>query len=252
MGYKCTEADHAVFTCLDLSISIIALYIDDITMVSRNLKEIEGDKAALRRRYEMTDLRELSWILGICITCDRLAGTISLSQEKFADEVLERFGKTRLRPISTPVLPNEHLTKLPSPEVDAKEYQQAIGALMYLMIATCPNLAYAVGALRRHTANLGEEHLRALNRVFRYLRGTKHRELTFQKEGGDGLVLKGYADADWASDKNDRKSTSRYAFTLGGGATRWSSKKQSAVALSSTEAEYIAGGHAAKEAVWLR
>jgi len=101
-------------------------------------------------------------------------------------------------------------------------------------------------------ANLGEEHLRALNRVFQYLRGTKHRELTFQKEGGDGLVLKGYADADWASDKNDRKSTSRYAFTLGGGATSWSSKKQSAVALSSTEAEYIAGGHAAKEAVWLR
>ena len=79
MGYKRTEADHAVFTRLDLSISIIALYVDNITMVSRNLKEIEGDKAALRRRYEMTDLGELSWILGIRITRDRLAGTISLS-----------------------------------------------------------------------------------------------------------------------------------------------------------------------------
>jgi len=101
-------------------------------------------------------------------------------------------------------------------------------------------------------ANLGEEHLRALNRVFRYLRGTKHHELTFQKEGGDGLVLKGYTNADWASDKNDQKSTSGYAFTLRGGATSWSSKKQSAMALSSTKAEYITGGHAAKEVVWLR
>jgi len=123
---------------------------------------------------------------------------------------------------------------------------------MYLMIATQPDLAYAVGTLGHHTSNPGEEHTRALNRVFRYLQGTKNRALTFQRGMKDGLVLKGYADADWASDKNDRKSTSGYVFMLGGGITSWSSKKQSAVALSSTEAEYIAGGHAAKEAVWLR
>ena len=74
----------------------------------------------------------------------------------------------------------------------------------------------------------------------------------FRRGTTDALMLKGYADADWASNRNDRKSTSGYVFILGGGTTSWSSKKQSAVALSSTEAEYIAGGHTAKEAVWLR
>src|SRR5216684_9113996 len=123
---------------------------------------------------------------------------------------------------------------------------------MYLMIATQPDLAYAVGTLGHHTSNPGEEHAWALNRVFRYLQGTKNRALTFQRGIKDSLIVKGYANADWVSDKNDRKLTSGYIFMLGGGITSWSSKKQSAVALSSTEAKYIAGGHAAKEAVWLR
>ncbi len=109
-----------------------------------------------------------------------------------------------------------------------------------------------MGTLGRHTTTPGEEHLRALNRVFRYLQGTKGHELVFRRGTTDALMLKGYADADWASNRNDRKSTSGYVFILGGGTTSWSSKKQSAVALSSTEAEYIAGGHTAKEAVWLR
>jgi len=252
MGYKCTEADHAVFTHADSSMSTIVLYVDNITMVSKDLQKINKDKEVLKRKYEMTDLGELNWILGIRVTRDHHAGTIALSQEKFAEEVLERFEKTGLHPISTPALANEHMTKLTFPKVDLKNYQQAIGALMYLMIATQPNLAYAVGTLGHHTTTPGEEHLRALNRVFRYLQGTKGHELVFRRGTTDALTLKGYADADWASDRNDRKSTSGYVFILGGGTMSWSSKKQSAVALSSTEAEYIAGGHAAKEAVWLR
>ncbi len=211
MGYRRTEADHAVFTRHDPSMSIITLYVDDITMVSKDLERIESDKAALRERYDMTDLGELNWILGICIVCDRHAGTTTLCQEKFAEEVLKRFEKTGLRPISTPVLANEHLMKLTSPKVDVTEYQWAVGALMYLMIATQPDLAYAVGTLGHHTSNPGEEHTRALNRVFRYLQGTKNRALTFQRGIKDGLILKGYANADWVSDKNDRKSTSRYS-----------------------------------------
>src|SRR5258707_8092663 len=127
MGYRHTEADHAVFTRHDPLISIIILYMDDITMVSKDLERIESDKAALRERYDMTDLRELNWILGIHIVCDRHTGTTTLCQEKFAKEVLERFEKTGLHLISTPVLANEHLMKLTSPKVDIMEYQQAIG-----------------------------------------------------------------------------------------------------------------------------
>ena len=88
--------------------------------------------------------------------------------------------------------------------------------------------------------------------MFRYLSATKDWGLVYQHGSPEGLTLTGYVDADWANDLGDRKSTSGYVFKLAGGAISWSSKKQLSVALSSTEAEYIAGAHAAKELVWLR
>ena len=123
---------------------------------------------------------------------------------------------------------------------------------MYLMLGTRPDLAYAIGALGRHAANPGPDHQRALERVYRYLRATHDYQLFYQRGSDSGTTLHGFVDADWGSDVNDRKSTSGYAFMLAGGAISWSSKKQTSVALSSTEAEYIAGTHGAKEAIWLR
>jgi reverse transcriptase-like protein len=136
MGYKCTKANHVVFTRADSSMSTIALYVDDITMVSKDLQKINKDKEALKWKYEMTDLGELNWILGICVMQDHHVGTIALSQKKFAKKILKQFKKTGLCPISTPALANKHMMKLTSPEVDPKGYQQAISTLMYLMIAT--------------------------------------------------------------------------------------------------------------------
>ena len=190
MGYQCTKANHAVFTHTNPSMSIIALYIDDITMASKDLNTIKRDKEVLKQRYKMTDLGELNWILGICVTCNCQKGTISLSQEKFTAKVLERFEKMGLCLISTPVLANEHLTRLASPEVDPTMYQQAVSMLMYLIIATQPDLAYAVGTLGCHTANPSEEHLRALNRVFRYLQGTKNHELRFKRGAKNAFISK--------------------------------------------------------------
>jgi hypothetical protein len=253
MGYTNTQADHAVFTRFaDPHLSIIALYVDDITMASTDPREIERDKVLLKQHYEMTDLGDLTWILGMHVTRDRNAGWISLSQEKYSCEVLERFGKSSVRPIATPALANEHLRKLPEPESDPKPYQSAVGALMYPMLGTRPDLAYAVGALGRHNATPGPAHFVSLDRVFKYLRGSSALRLVFRRGAPEGAVLRGFVDADWASDINDRKSTSGFVFLLAGAAISWGSKKQTSVALSSTEAEYIAAAYAAKEAVWLR
>src|SRR5260370_3389023 len=115
MGSQRTEADHAVFTHTDPSMSIIALYIDDITMASKDLNTIKRDKEALKRRYEMTDLGELNWILGIHITHNRQKGTISLSQERFAAEGLERFERMGLHSIRPPGLTKENLLTPPPP-----------------------------------------------------------------------------------------------------------------------------------------
>src|SRR6267142_506731 len=114
----------------------------------------------------MMDLRELTWILGMHVTQDHKAGRIDLFQQKYIEEILKRFGKSNIRPISTPALTNEHLTKLTSPKVDIKSYQHALGALMYPMLSAHLDLAYAVGALGRHAAMPGEEHERALDQVF--------------------------------------------------------------------------------------
>jgi Reverse transcriptase (RNA-dependent DNA polymerase) len=129
------------------TLSIITLYADDITMVSNTLETMNQDKAALRESYEMTDLGDISWILGMHITRHRDTGWIAISQQKYIEEILGRFGMSDARPISTPTLTNEHLIKLTSAEIDIKTYQSALGALMYPMLGTCPDLAYTVAAL---------------------------------------------------------------------------------------------------------
>jgi hypothetical protein len=216
------------------------------------LEAIKRDKEALKGGYQMTDLGELSWILGIHVTWDRSTGQITLSQEKYINDILEQFGKSDARTISTPSLANKHLTKLTSPEVDPKPYQQMLGALMYAMLGTHPDLAFTMAALGWHAANPGPDHQHALNRTFRYLKAMKDNCLTFQRGSPNGSTLIRHVDADWASDVNDWKSTSGFVFTLAGGAVSWSSKKQSSIVLSSTEAKYITGAHTAKETIWLR
>jgi len=129
MGYAHTEADHAVFTCSkNANLSVIALYVDDITMASKSLQTINQDKVTLRQHYKMTDLGNIAWSLGIHVSCNRTTGRTTLSQEKYILEILKRFGKSNTHPISTPTLTNEHLVKLTSPEVDIKAFQSTVGS----------------------------------------------------------------------------------------------------------------------------
>ena len=121
---------------------------------------------------------------------------------------------------------------------------------MYAMLATRPDLAYAVGALSKHAACPGQAHFAALKRVYRYLRRMTDTRLVYRRT--TDISLLGYVDADWAGDVNDRRSVSGYTFVMAGAAISWSLKKQTSVALSSTEAEYMAAAAAAKEATWLQ
>eukprot|EP00253_Pinus_taeda_P034728 PITA_34728 len=132
-------------------------------------------------------------------------------------------------------------------------YASAVGNLMYAMVCTRPDIAHAMGVLRRYMSKPGKEHSTAVKRVFRYLRGTSDYGLCYQRRPGLDRVLdiRGFVDANWAGDLDQRRSTSGYVFNLFGGAVSWMSKKQSVVALSTTEPEYMAATHASKEAVWL-
>lgn len=204
--------------------------------------------------YEMKDLGPAHWILDMEIIRDRTRRTITLSQRQYVEDILKSHDMANCRPISTPMAANIKLVKVDIPEVDEKVYQSALGSLMYVMLGTHPDLAFAVGALSKHAACPGKEHWTALMRVYRYLRGTTDRALVFDGSGScpEGGALVGYTDADWASDVNDRRSVSGYVFLLSNAAISWQSKKQTSVAQSSTEAEYVALASATKEALWLR
>ncbi|KAE9565727.1 hypothetical protein PC116_g28540 [Phytophthora cactorum] len=188
---------------------------------------------------------------------DVATGKVSVRQTKFANDILEKFNMEKSNPVKTPQDPGLKLTKAMC-EGGCKHdetmanvpYRNAVGCLMYLMVGTRPDLAAAVGVLSQFAADPCPTHWQALKRVFRYIQGTKTHGIEFQGSCEDGL--QGYSDADWAGDIESRRSTSGYAFMMNGGCISWRSKKQRTVALSSTEAEYMALSEATQEAVWLK
>ena len=213
-------------------------------------------KGGLSQHFEMTDLGELGWILGICVKRDQISKTISLSQAAYIDLVVKQFNLVPAPPLQTPIDPNAQISTAQSPVTEEQlsdmrniPYHEAIGSLMYAAIGTRPDIAFAVTLLSQYLQNPGHAHWEQAKRVICYLKGTRDCELIFGPSGG----VEGFSDANWGNDIDDRHLICGYAFTLNGGAISWSSKKQSVVTLSSTEAEYIGiTTHAAKEATWVR
>ncbi|CAA0824960.1 cysteine-rich RLK (RECEPTOR-like protein kinase) 8, partial [Striga hermonthica] len=128
-------------------------------------------------------------------------------------------------------------------------YASAIGSIMYAMLCTRPNVAYALSVTSRYQSNPGEEHWKAVKIILKYLRRNKD---IFMVYGNGELKLEGFTDSGFQSDKDDFKSMSGYLFTLNGAAVSWKSSKQETIVDSTTEAEYIVASDAAKEAVWIR
>jgi hypothetical protein len=201
--------------------------------------------------WDVTDLGEPTKIVGIEIT--RTENSITISQEKYIEAILKREGMDRVNPVSMPMDPNEKLQPNPDGNEGSRSnsYARLLGELQYLANATRPDIVYAVNRLAAYTANPGLQHVGALKRILRYLAGTKTHEITYSKTPTPGNLFYGYADAAYTN-ANDCKSTSRYVFIMAGGAIMWRSKKQTMVALSSMEAEYIALSEAGCEVCWLR
>ncbi|XP_056645818.1 uncharacterized protein LOC130451043 [Diorhabda sublineata] len=128
-------------------------------------------------------------------------------------------------------------------------YRQLIGGLMYLATTSRPDISYAVSYLSRFLDRVTEETWTAGKRVMRYLQGTKTLGLTYTKHTNGDVILEGYSDADWATDKESRKSVSGSIILYGNNPISWSSKKQTCVALSTAEAEYVAAAQTAQDLI---
>ena len=154
------------------------------------------------------------------------------------------------RPMSTPMIINwKKLHASETELVDPTLYRQLIGSLMYL-VNTRPDICFALNSLGQFMVEPRRVHWVAAKHVVHYLQGTLHYGLDYRQ--GDGVRLAGYTDSDWAGCASDRKSTSGCCFGLGSTVVSWFSWKQKPIALSSSEAEYIAASQASCEAIWLR
>ena len=250
-GLTQSESDPCLFYRFTSTAKLLVLvYVDDLVVAGTNQQAIDQLKQSLKKKFKLKELGDLSWCLGIQITRSQSGKQFALSQRKFIDDILKRFNMTECKPVTTPMEPNAKFVKGNPDEVIDVPYRSVIGSLMYLMLGTRPDIAYAVGTLSKFLDCPTQTHWTAAKRVIRYLQGTKDHGLIMGKEVNDNLT--GMVDANWGTDVEDRRSTSGYLFMLMGGLLCWTSKRQSTVALSSTEAEYMALSLATQEAIWLR
>ena len=172
-----------------------------------------------------------------------------MCQSHYIEKLLLKFKHLQIKEANTPYDPSETLLNNSGRSVAQLEYASVIGSLMYAMHCTRPDIAFAVSKLSRYTSHPGTAHWKAINRIFGYLKRTINLSLTYYEFPA---VLEGYSDASWITSANDNKSTSGWIFTIAGGAISWASKKQTCIAHSTMESEFIALAAAGKEAEWIR
>ena len=205
--------------------STIGVYVDDFVVTGESSEQV---KAALAQKFDVKDLGELHYFLGVQVIQDHKKGTIWIGQPTFTESVLQKCGMNEAKPIKTPVNVNSKLlnTSEESELVDQSLYQSAVRSLLYLATRTRPNIAFAVNNVARFCSKPTKQHWMVMKQIFRYLRGTTCFGLPYS-EGAKTDALIGYSDADWGSDCNDCRSTTGYLFQIGGTAVTWKSQKQS-------------------------
>ncbi|KAK2978981.1 hypothetical protein RJ640_017545 [Escallonia rubra] len=249
-----TSAAHRIFYDLKISLKNDLLFI--VWIICWDYKspgdpgddseEIDRVQVNLGVRFHMKKLGELHHFLGLEL--EQNEEGIFLCQQKYAKDLLIRFGLFGSNVIETPMEVNANLHMDEGEDIkDPTKYRQLIGSLIYLTL-TRPDIAQAVGMVSRFMQAPKKPHLEAARRILKYLQGTIDFGIMYRR---GGYKINGFCDADYAGDKSTRRSTTGYCFNLGSGAISWCSKRQPTVSLSTTEAKYRAAAMAAQESTWL-
>ena len=263
LGFKPTVSDPCVYV-READASYILVYVDDMIIACKTRLNMQAIKTAIMNKFPCTDKGPISVFLNMHIKRNRNDRTISISQPVKIDNVLNdsKLSKDDRKRISTPskvpALPDVMLTKEMCPTDDgainamkAIPYKSILGQLLFIAITARPDLATAVSACGKFAHNPGRQHWEAILQILKYLQGTRLMTLTL---GGKlpSFTLTAYCDADWAGDKDARKSRTGYVLMINKSPVIWSSKLQQSVALSSTEAEYISTCSGATAIIWTR
>jgi len=183
-------------------------------------------------------------------------GDVTLTQKAYSKHMLEHFKMNHCAPTSTPLPPGSSLliddcptTSQETSEMAKTPYREALGSLMWLQVATRPDLTYAVNILSQFSHNPGRFHWNTLKHTLAYVKGTIDYGITYR--GGGTLNPIGYVNSDYAGCKDTRRSTEENVFIVAGGLVSWESKHQETVALSTVESEYMAFTRAMAQALWM-
>jgi Reverse transcriptase (RNA-dependent DNA polymerase)/gag-polypeptide of LTR copia-type/Integrase core domain len=234
LGFQQSSCDPCVYINSTSGI-IVAVWVDDLIILGKDLNSIDKVKEGLRAEFEMKDLGELQYFLGIQVQRDRSKRRLHINQSGYISLILERFGMEDSKPAPTPIATGTTLHKATDGDalVDLKPYQSLV----------------AVSQVSQHSSAPTPTHQSTGKRGFRYLNATSTMGITY--DGSHGLELEAYCDADYAASEG-RKSIMAFLFKLAGAAVSWMSKLEPTVAISSTESEYMALLQAVKESIWIQ
>ncbi|CAM8889062.1 unnamed protein product [Rhodiola kirilowii] len=248
-GYERGTVDKTLFLLRTKNhLLVVQVYVDDIVFGSTSNTLVKEFQNLMESEFEMSMVGELTFFLGLQIQQE--ADGTQIHQQKYLKEVLLKYELNGSKTISTPSSPADSLSKeMNSPPTDQTKYRGMIGSLLYLTTSR-PDIMFSVCQCARYQADPREAHVKAVKRIMRYLNGTKDLVLWYPRD--KSLVLEGFSDADYAGDRADRKSTSGMAQFLGSCLVSWGSKKQNSVALSTTEAEYVAAAACCAQLLWLQ
>ena len=249
-GLQPSDADPCLYTRRqEGDFLMVIIWVDDGLVCGSNNEVVQQVIEYLGKHFAMRSSSAESFV-GILITRDRKQKTLYLSQPDYTKKVIRRFHMSDCFPKKIPAYPGSHLSQSQSlyATVDVP-YKEAIGCLMYLMLVSRPDIAYAVNQASQFCERPGSAQWEAVKRILAYLQETSTFGIRFGNARSD---LTGFSDSDYAGNVDTRQSTSGFVFMLNGGPVAWSSRRQSCVALSTTEAEFIAACEATKEGVWLQ
>ena len=228
----------------------VIVHVDDFLIVSKSMEKINETADSLKKEFHLVDLGILQRYIGIEVRRNE-EGFYCIKQSQYIETILHRFGLEDATSsnvlLDTGYFKNR---KNQRPMEHSEKYQKLIGALLYLAVNTRPDITASFAILSQHNKQLTSADWTETKRVGRCLKGTKDYELILGQQKKEEELI-GYADADWAENREDRRSNSGYVFRYLNATISWGCRKQTCVALSSTEAEYVALAEACQESIWI-
>ncbi|CAL1410190.1 unnamed protein product [Linum trigynum] len=248
LGLQQSLNDPSLFTKVtSAGIVVLLLYVDDMIITGSDNQGIRHLQDGLKSAFRIKDLGELSYFLGL--EASRSSKGIMFSQRKYITDLLGDNQFEDCHPVKTPMELNLKLHRDSGERLqDGSQYRSIVGSLIYLS-ATRPDISYAVQVVSQFMTDPRVDHLAAVHRILRYLKGTQDCGLLFPSTGS--ATLCGFSDSDFAGCVDTRRSTSGWCIQFGGSFISWRCKKQDKVSKSSTEAEYRAMSEVSSELVWI-